>query len=490
MDGSPLRVVVAELKQETATFNPVPTRYADFRVCRAADIPLAYGSTRTELSGALNVFQREEIEVLPTFAAAAVSGGRVEKTDLDRLLNELLEAVRPHARADGFYIALHGAMAGVGEDDPEGRLLEELRRVVGPAPVVASIDLHAVLTERMLSAADMLVPYHTYPHVDHFETGQRASRILLRLIRSEIRPTTARVALPMLVRGDELLTATGCFGEAIQECQRIEQSAGGLIAGVIIGNAFTDVPSLQSNVLVTTDDDEHRAAVEADRIGKFMWDRREMFQASLTPVDEAIRLAEDTDGLTVFSDAADATASGASGDSNAILRKLLDRGYSGAALLAIVDAPAIERVFRAGVGATLQTPIGGACDPERFQQIEITANVKSLHDGQFTYEDGTQAVAGRVAVIKVGRIHILVTERPVYVVGRRVFQQHGLEPEDHDIVVVKSPNGFRTWYESIASRIVAVDAPGSTSANLCSLPYKNCRRPVFPLDCEVPSPFE
>jgi len=112
-----------------------------------------------------------------------------------------------------------------------------------------------------------------------------------------------------------------------------------------------------------------------------------------------------------------------------------------------------------------------------------------LHDGQFTYEDGTEARAGRVGVLTAGSICILVTERPVYVVGRRVFTAHGLDPQDFDVVVVKSPNGFRTYYESIASRICPVDVPGSTSANLKSLPYENCIRPIFPLDDAVPSPF-
>ena len=36
--------------------------------------------------------------------------------------------------------------------------------------------------------------------------------------------------------------------------------------------------------------------------------------------------------------------------------------------------------------------------------------------------------------------------------------------------------------EAICKRIVAVDCPGSTSANLRSLPYKNVNRPIFPLD--------
>lgn len=477
------RVLVAELKQETATFNPARTHYDDFRIHAGDEILAAYKGTKTELAGAIDVFERDGgIEVVPTVAAAAVSGGPIAAADLDRLLSEITTRVRQSSDVDGAYVCLHGAMAGESEPDPEGRLLGEVREILGDRPIVASLDLHAVLTDRMIAAADVLVPFHTYPHVDQYETGRRAAENLVRLLRREVTPTTARVELPMLVRGDELITATGRFGEAIAMCQQIEQSPGGLAAGVIIGNVFTDVPALQSNVLVTTDNDPARAQREAKKIGRFMWDHRELFQAKLTPLDEAIQLAEATHGLTVFSDAADATASGASGDSNAILRGLIERDFSGTALLPIVDAPAVNAAFAAGVGATCEVSLGGTRDPERFDPIALTAYVKSLHDGRFTYEDGTEGRAGRAAVLVVGRIQILVTERPVYVVGRWVFQQHGLEPQDFDVVMVKSPNGFRTWYESIAARIVPVDVPGSTSANLKSLPYKNCVRPIFPLD--------
>ena len=81
-----------------------------------------------------------------------------------------------------------------------------------------------------------------------------------------------------------------------------------------------------------------------------------------------------------------------------------------------------------------------------------------------------------------GEIRVLVTERPVHVMGRRLFLSNGLDPAEFDVVVLKSPNGYRTHYEEIASRIVSVDAPGSTSANLHSLPYRNFVRPIFPLD--------
>ena len=487
----PRRILIAELKQETATFNPTPTLYEDFRIAVGGGILEAYRGTKTELAGVIDVLDDDgRFEVVPAMAAASVSGGHIRKADLDRLLDEMLNAIREAGPVDGACLCFHGAMAGESEDDPEGRVLTDIRGVLGSVPIVVSLDLHAVITDRMVDMADVLVPYHTYPHTDHYETGQRAARNLIRVIDGESRPTVARVELPMLVRGDELLTATGKFGEAIRMCQQVEQSDKGLAAGVIIGNAFTDVPALQSNVLVTTDNDLELAKREAARIGRFMWDHREAFQARLTSLTDAIRQAESADGLVVFSDAADATASGAAGDSNSILRGLIEAGFGKRALLAIVDAPVVAAAFGAGVGADITVPVGGTRDPSRFTPITISGHVKSLHDGHFSCEDGTAARAGRVCVLAIEAIHILVTERPVFVVGQRVFKAHGLDPIDYDLVVVKSPNGFRTWYESMASLIVPVDVPGSTSANLKSLPFRKCVRPIFPLDDNVPSPFE
>lgn len=490
MNARPLLVLIAELKQETATFNPALSHYDDFRIYRGDDILTAYRGTQTELAGALDVCSaRKSLEVVPTLAADAVSGGPVATADLDRLLDEMVGAVQAAGPVDAAYICFHGAMAGEEEGDPEGRVLGQIREVLGQVPIVISLDLHAVLTDRLVELADVIVPYHTYPHTDHYETGERAAHNLLRLIDGQSQPTVARVRLPMLVRGDELLTATGRFGEAIRMCQEVEAAEVGLAAGVLIGNAFTDVPDLQSNVLVTTHNDPAAAVAAARRIAQFMWENRTLFQAELTPLDEAIRLAQQTEGLVVFSDAADATASGAAGDSNAILQGLIEHQFAKRTLLSMVDAPAVAKALEAGVGQSIEVALGGTRDATRFTPLKLKVHVRSLHDGQFTYENGTCGHAGRAAVLTAGPIHMLVTERPVYVVGPRVYEQHGLNPVDFDLVVVKSPNGFRTWYEAIAALIVPVDVPGSTSANLRSLPYQRCVRPIFPLDADVPSPL-
>src|ERR1051326_3231196 len=160
-------------------------------------------------------------------------------------------------------------MAAVNEEDPEGHLLAEARKILGAkVPIVASFDLHGILTDRMLEHADAIVIYHTYPHVDFFETGQRSARLLLRLLRREIRPVTARVAIPALVRGDELITASGVFGQVVGQARHIEQSPGGLSAGMFIGNPFTDVPDLCCDSVVVTDGDAERAQSEALRLAR------------------------------------------------------------------------------------------------------------------------------------------------------------------------------------------------------------------------------
>ena len=73
-------------------------------------------------------------------------------------------------QVDGVLLALHGAMVGDGEDDPEGALITACRALVGPAtPIVVTVDLHVHTTQRMIREADAVLYYHRYPHIDMYE---------------------------------------------------------------------------------------------------------------------------------------------------------------------------------------------------------------------------------------------------------------------------------------------------------------------------------
>ena len=480
------KILIAECKQEVASFNPVRSHYDDFRVSVGGDVIARHRGVRSEVAGALSVFEsRGGVEIVPAYSARSItSGGILAASDFERIAREFLSSVRGAEPVDAVYFSLHGAMASENEDDPEGHLLAETRKILGERiPIVVSLDLHGILTDRMLQHADAVVMYHTYPHVDFYETGERAARLLVRILAGEVKPVTAVVTIPALVRGDELITETGLLGGIIRTAKAIEDSPGGLVAGMFIGNPFTDLPGLCSRSLVVTDGDPGWAEREAVKLAEAFWRVREKLQVSLTGLDEVAEIAKTTTGTVILTDAADATSSGASGDSNAILRALLDHGYQGRALIPIVDPPAVRAAFAAGVGQTLRTSVGGALDTKRFRPLPIEAQVRMLSDGRFRSEShGDEWYAGDTAVLQVGGVTLVVTSRAVSLYDRSLFLAHGQDPTQFGAIVVKSPHCQERFYKIWAARLISVDAPGATSANLKSLGHTRCPRPMFPLD--------
>jgi microcystin degradation protein MlrC len=402
-----------------------------------------------------------------------------------RLSSELLDAVAARiGEADAVYVSLHGAMGADGELDPEGYLLERIRQMAGPQkPIVISLDLHGILTARMLRQVNGLAIYHTYPHVDFADTGIRAAKLLLDIIDRNLRPVIARVTIPALVRGDELITRTGCYGDLIGEAQLLERDGTALAAGVMIGNPFTDVPELCSQVIIVAERDAARATQEAERIARAFWPLRHRMQGKLIPLERAIARARGMRGPVAFTDAADATSSGASGDSNAIIKALREAGYPGRVLAQIVDPAAAAAAHKAGIGATVTVTLGGALDRARFTPMEVDATVESLSRGRARLETMRSALdAGPTAVLSFGNFTVVVMSRPVSLFDRAMYWSNGLEPKDFDLVVVKSPHTEYQMYDAWVEKNFNVDAPGSTSANLQSLGHRICARPIYPLD--------
>jgi len=235
-----------------------------------------------------------------------------------------------------------------------------------------------------------------------------------------------------------------------------------------------------------TDNDPARAEREALRIAARFWEMREHLHQPLTSLPEAVRLASEATGRVVLVDAADATSSGASGDSNAIFRGLLEAGYTRTCLIPFVDAPAVAQAFAAGVGATIRVPLGGSLDPARFTPLEIEARVRILHDGVFRSEShGCLWNGGRTVLLQHKDFTLAVTNKAVSLYDRSLFYALGQDPAHFDSVVVKSPHCQPHMFDEGASAILNIDAPGSSSANLHYLGHTRCARPIYPLDDNV-----
>lgn len=479
------RILIVECMQEISSFNPVPSQYENFHIARGEEMQAQEG-LNTALGGALPALRAAGMEPVFALSARAGSAGPLSAEGWQRLSTEVLAAVSAGAQSgvEGVYFSMHGAMGADGELDPEGHLLAETRRIVGEqTPIVISLDLHGILTDRMLRQINGLAIYHTYPHVDFADTGRRAAEFLVRLLRGRVRPIIARVVIPALVRGDELVTKSGCYGDLIREARRLERDGTALAAGIMIGNPFTDVPELCSQVLMATDAQEAMAASEAIRLAEEFWPLRHRMQGKFVSLERAIAQAATMQEPVVFTDAADATSSGATGDSNIILKGLRQHAYRKRVLAQIVDPQAAAAAHTAGVGATIETSLGGALDTRRFSPMPVTAYVRSLSDGRARLETSRSSLdAGPTAVLTFDNFTVVVFSRTLSLFDRAMYYANGLNPQDFDLIVVKSPHTEYHMYDAWVEKNFNIDIPGATSANLPTLGHTICARPIFPLD--------
>src|SRR5690242_1937301 len=108
-----MRILIGECKQEVSTFNPALSHYGDFIIRTGAAMLDEQRGGRSEVAGALSVFEaRPDVELVPTLGARAISSaGTLAAADWERLAGEFLAAVRAaSAGIDAVYLSLHGAM--------------------------------------------------------------------------------------------------------------------------------------------------------------------------------------------------------------------------------------------------------------------------------------------------------------------------------------------------------------------------------------------
>ena len=495
-----MRIAIGQLWQETNTLNPLATTRQDFEafgVLRGADLVAQMAETN-ELGGFIQSLRRwpEQPEIVGLVRLPAWPSGRATAETFDWLREELLAALEQALPMDGVLLALHGAMSADEHPDVEGEILRAVRQLVGPSvPVVATLDLHANVTPAMAAAADALVLFHTVPHVDVFETGQRGAAVLRRLLpleddgRGVPQPTTAFVKVPCVLPAERANTqaASGVSAELKRKLIALEQRPEVLTAGIATVQPWFDVPELGSAVVVTTDNRPDLAVALCRDLAGELWQRRREYLPELVSVEEGVRRAhENRQGLVVLSDAADATTSGAPGDSVWILRELVKYDWPRPVLVTVVAPEIVIAAHRLGVGQTWSGRIGGLRDHQFGCRIPLSAEVERLFDAQFTLSGhlgrNLPIDMGRSAVLRAGDVRIVVTTRSGPHFAPELFQAAGYDPFAAAVVVAKSPCGFRAVYEQRAAAIYSVQAPGCAPPNFWEYTYEQIPRPLWPWD--------
>jgi len=527
MNRSTPKIAILGFSLETNGFSP-PTTRANFEqtyLLGGAELEADIRAEPSRASGTLTAFAREmdaagSWKLVPILVAATSPGGPVEQTFFDEFMREVETRLRAALPLDGVYIAEHGAAAATGDADPDGTLFAQVRAIVGPdVPVIATLDLHANVSQRMVDETDLLISYLTNPHVDQRERGAEAARAMRELLAG-VRTARALVRVPLMPPSVTLLTGVGerdeditnsklqrPYGDLIREGQRHVCGADCGPASVLnvsisAGFFLTDSPKAGMTVLVTTRGDQGAADRLARELAQRAWETRERFVPRLTPVDEAVQRMQaactsPSAPALCLADAADNPGGGGRGNTTALLRALLTAGVRDVALAAFYDAPLAAEAISRGIGARFEASFNRAESHPMSGRLTAPVEVLAVSDGRCIgrrgSNEGRQITLGPSARLRVTGLegHDTGAAIDVIVISIRqqctdpvILEHLGVDLRALRGLVVKSRGHFRAGFDEFFgdAQILEVDAPGLSSPVLARLPYKNIPRPIFPLD--------
>jgi microcystin degradation protein MlrC len=489
------RVLTGDLNHETNTFSRRPTGIPEFEsylVVTGPEILTRFRDVNHEQAGFIDCAGRYGWELVPTVVASANPGGTVTAEAFERYAGLILDTARTGGPWDGVALSLHGAMVADAIEDGEGELLRRLRDIIGPdAPVAVTLDLHANVTPEMAALANILVSYKTYPHIDMRETAVHAGRLLEEAMGGRTVARTIVRQPPQLEGLDGGRTDAGPMVGLLDEVHRLEAEEGIHAVSLNAGFALADIACVGPSVTVTFDAAAQARANEiADRLAAAIWASRDTVTNRYLTPEEAADLARGFDGEgkpLVIADYADNPGAGAYGDATALLAALLEAGVTNACFGAICDPEAASLLHAAGKGATVTLAVGGRNEPEMGGgPLALTGTVAGVFDGRFVCEGpmyaGLAKTFGPTAVLHVDGIDVLVVTHNMQILDRMAFAAFGIDPAAKRVVALKSMQHFRAAFEPLAAEIVVCDSGAIARPRRAGLPFRNVRRPVYPLD--------
>lgn len=480
------RIVIGMMAHETNTFSTVKTSIADFNPLYGEEISKVYKGTRSSIGGFIDVLEKEGIDMLFTISANATPAGPVNHADYRRMVDTILKGVKDE-KVDGVLLALHGAMVAENVPEAEGVLLEEVRGQVGSkTPIIITLDLHGLISDKIIGNCDAVYGYDTNPHIDMYERGVEAAEAMVKTLRGELKPVVAHKKLRMLPPTINQRTTEGPMVELLKEAWKMEKKLGVLNVCIFPTFPYADVQRVGSAVVAVTDGDRRLAQSLCDQLGEKMYGMRQQFLKPLTPIKEGVKRAVDAqEGPIVLADVADNPGGGAPGDGTEILRELIRVKARNVGVAIIKDPEAVAEAIKVGVKGTLRMPIGAKTDTFHGKPVKVEGTVRTITDGKFIHKAmavGVPADVGRTAVIDVNGIEIILTEKSHAPNDPEIYRRNGIEPTDKKILVLKSRGHFRAAYEPFSKEIIEVDAPGLTSPDLSWFKYTNIPRPIWPFD--------
>lgn len=485
-----MRILLGGLHQEINSFAPGKTTAEEYKRKQfhlgQSMIDLAANFNRCnegtdELAGAYGVLREAGAEVIPGGFVSAQPGAIIEQSFVDDYIEQLKRVTRENLPLDGVVLVMHGAAQSEQSDDPEGDIVIAVREIVGAdVPITVALDLHANISERMVKNANTVSIYQRYPHVDVWETGERAARLCLGIVKGEIAPKMAYVQIPMIIAASSYTTETEPFRSLMAKGHEYVKAGKLLDFSISQMQPWLDVKDGYSSVVAIGEDGDIAAEI-AKELAEGLWNMRHEFKTDLTSVDEIIKIAEkNTSGKPVImNDFADSSNAGSAGDSPEVIERILALESDVKGLMYINDAPFALACREAGVGNTVKADLGATISTKLYNPVPVEAEVRAVFDGIVNFH-GMYVDFGPSAVVKIRNTIVVVTTQHRYNGDPALYRAFGYDPVDFQMVVVKACTSFRAFYGPLTDLIYPASTKGAATADLLSLPFEKIPESFYP----------
>lgn len=476
------RVFVGSLATETNTFSPLRTDLQDFRDSFYAG-PGEHPATPTLCSAVFPVARERARQygwqVIEGTATWAEPGGLVNARTWELLRNQMLAEIRAALPLDIVLLGLHGAMVADGCLDCEGEILEAVRAIVGPDTIVgATFDPHSHLSAKRTTNADLLVAFKEFPHTDFVIAAESVVDLAHRTSVGEVTPEISVFDCRMI---EVLPTSRQPMRGFIDKLKALEGHDGVLSVSVIHGFMAADVPDLGSRLVVITDGDRPKGDRLARELGMELFSFRGRTRPDfLTPAEALDRAAEIDGHPVVIADVWDNPGGGVPGDSTIVLREMIARGLTNAALASIWDPVAVRTCISAGEGATLPLRFGGKMSAAAGEPIDAEVTVEKVVRNA-VQSFGTSVVPlGDSVTIRIKGLRVVLNTVRSQIFSPDAFSNMGIDPAAMKILVVKSTNHFHDAFSRIAFDILYAAVDGPYPNDPATNTYHTLTRAIWP----------
>jgi len=488
------RVLVARIFHQTNAFVGGRTGLEDFAIRRGED--MLRTETGCYMAGLAEAARENGWKLLPVVDMHAVPRGTVADAVVDLFWAEFRAVADREAEGgvDGIFLVLHGAMVSESLQDVEGEMLRRIRGVehLSDVPVCGVMDPRVNFTEAMGRQSDGLIAHRESPPTDVAETVALAAATLDRLMQTEDRPATVWDRPPIMWPPGGTATDENPMLSLQARAREIEADMPDVLAvNVFAGFPYADVPEAGVAFSAVTTGDLELARGAVRELNVLASSLREDGTPDLVTLEEAMeRLEDHREGPILLMEPSDDVGAGAAGDATRVLRALVEHGVPDAGVM-INDPETVAVLGDAEPGEHRSVEIGGKSEDIGAEPLPLVVEVVSRSDGRFEAEDreghlvrpsSGEVRMGPCAVVRHGGVTILLTSRRTLPSDFAQWRSQGVDPESFFVVGVKASTEHRDVYAPIAAAGYAIDLPGPCAANLRRLPFRNVRRPIYPLD--------